>query len=171
LSIFVRRATVADAAELAAFGARVFAATFAKDNTADDMAMFLGANYSPERQAREIENPHTTTLLAIDGDTLVAFAQLIASKPPEIVSGDAAVEIARFYVDPAQHGRGIAQTLMDAVLDHARVAGRRTVWLGVWERNPRAIRFYGKYGFTDVGAQPFLLGRDLQTDRVMTRAL
>ena len=167
----MREATVADAADLAAFGARVFAATFAKDNRPEDMEMFLAQYYGVEQQTREMENPRTTTLLAIEGDALVGFAQLVASQPPSFVRGDAPIEIARFYVDPARHGRGIAQTLMDAVLARAREAGSGTIWLGVWERNPRAIRFYEKCGFADVGAQPFLLGRDLQTDRVMARAL
>jgi ribosomal protein S18 acetylase RimI-like enzyme len=77
----------------------------------------------------------------------------------------------RFYVDPIRHGHGIAQTLMDAVLTTARADAAHTIWLGVWERNPRAIAFYRKCGFEDVGSHPFLVGTDLQTDRVMTRAL
>ena len=41
------------------------------------------------------------------------------------------------------------------------------LWLGVWERNPRAQAFYRKSGFADVGSQVFLVGTDAQTDRVM----
>jgi hypothetical protein len=39
----------------------------------------------------------------------------------------------------------------------------------VWERNPRAIRFYGKYGFRPVGDQTFVLGTDPQRDLVLER--
>ena len=75
----------------------------------------------------------------------------------------------RFYVDRPLHGTGLARRLMDAVLEAARSRAKRTLWLGVWERNARAQAFYRKAGFMDVGAQTFRLGRDVQTDRVMTR--
>ena len=79
------------------------------------------------------------------------------------------VELARFYVRRVHHGRGVAQTLMDAVTAHARALGATQLWLGVWERNARAIAFYRKCGFVQCGTQPFLLGSDLQTDWVMRR--
>ena len=60
---------------------------------------------------------------------------------------------------------------MKGVLDTASSLGATRVWLGVWEKNARAIAFYAKCGFRDVGSQPFLLGSDLQTDRVMEALL
>ena len=60
---------------------------------------------------------------------------------------------------------------MSQVIDAARRDGAITLWLGVWERNPRAIAFYRKAGYVDVGAQVFVLGTDPQTDRIMTRPL
>jgi GNAT superfamily N-acetyltransferase len=77
-----------------------------------------------------------------------------------------AVELVRFYVDQAWHGQGIAHTLMQKVRDEA-ARMKKTMWLGVWERNLRAIRFYAKAGFVDVGSHMFQLGRDRQTDRIM----
>jgi ribosomal protein S18 acetylase RimI-like enzyme len=106
-----------------------------------------------------------------DDATLIAFAQLKRGEAPACVTGPDPIEVMRFYVAPTRHGQGIAQTLMDAVLTTARADGAHTIWLGVWERNPRAIAFYRKCGFEDAGSQPFLVGTDLQTDRVMTRAL
>jgi ribosomal protein S18 acetylase RimI-like enzyme len=87
------------------------------------------------------------------------------------VEGPAPLELKRLYVARAWHGRGVAQALMDAALDAARARGARTLWLGVWERNPRAVAFYGKYGFTRVGEHTFLLGADPQTDWVLARPL
>lgn len=170
MTISVRRATVADAADLAAFGARVFSDTFAKDNTPEDLAAFLATSYGPERQRQEIESG-TITLLAYSGETLVAFAQLIRGATDPCVTGEEPIQLARFYVDHSQHGTGVARELMEIVFDVARQTDAKTMWLGVWERNARAIRFYEKYGFIDVGSQPFLVGSDLQTDRVMQRAL
>ncbi|HEV7767664.1 MAG TPA: GNAT family N-acetyltransferase, partial [Thermoanaerobaculia bacterium] len=77
----------------------------------------------------------------------------------------------RFYVEHGHHGRGIAQSLMQAAEDAARALGGTALWLGVWEHNPRAIAFYLKCGFGDVGSHPFMVGRDLQTDRLMSRVI
>jgi len=60
---------------------------------------------------------------------------------------------------------------MAAAIEAARELGGATLWLGVWEHNPRAIAFYAKCGFHDRGSQPFLVGSDLQNDRVMVRDL
>jgi ribosomal protein S18 acetylase RimI-like enzyme len=81
------------------------------------------------------------------------------------------VELRRFYVDRSYQGRGVAQVLMRAAEDAARQLGGRTFWLGVWERNLRAIAFYAKCGFVDTGTQVFVLGSDVQTDRVMAKPL
>ena len=78
-------------------------------------------------------------------------------------------EIQRIYVDAPWHGRGIAQALMAAMLEHARIAGADRVWLGVWEHNPRARRFYEKSGFALAGDHAFVLGHEVQRDLVMSR--
>jgi diamine N-acetyltransferase len=151
----------ADAPALAAFGARTFEETFGAANRPEDMAAFLSRTYGEEIQRREIENPEIVTLLGEVDGVLAAFAQLKLGS---------SIEIARFYVDQRFHGKGIAQALMREVIDTSRALGAESIWLGVWERNERAIAFYSKCGFRDTGSHPFLLGSDLQTDRVMVRS-
>ena len=167
----IRLAQSGDAAALAAFAARTFQATFAAENTAKDMALYLAANYGPERQGAEIRDPGIVTLLAEDGRRLAGYSQLHESPAPDCVPGAAPIEIRRFYVDRNWQGRGVAQALMMASVETAMERGARTVWLAVWERNLRAQAFYRKCGFEDCGAKEFVLGRDRQTDRVMVRAL
>jgi ribosomal protein S18 acetylase RimI-like enzyme len=157
----VRRAGPDDAAALAALARETFVDAFGADNTAEDMAAYIAAEFGEAQQRREILDPNIVTLLIDD----VAYAQL--RRTPGAPHGQ--VELARFYVRRAHHGRGVAQALMSAVIDHARALGAAALWLGVWERNARAIAFYGKCGFERCGTQPFLLGRDLQTDLVMRR--
>lgn len=161
--MIVRRAVSADASALAELGARTFIDTFAAHNRADDMDAYVAKTYGEARQRREIEDPEIVTLLVEDRGALIAFAQLRGS-----TAGHGDVELARFYVDRDHHGRGVAAALMNAAIEAARELGGASLWLGVWERNARAIRFYEKCGFRDAGSQPFLLGSDLQTDRVMT---
>ena len=167
----LRRADRADAAALAEFAARIFAETFGPDNRPEDMAAHLAATFGVRQQTEDILDPDIVTLLMEDDGRLVAYTQVRRHVPPDCVTGEAPVEIGRFYVDRPWHGRGFAQRLMTAALDAVRELGGRTAWLAVWERNPRAIAFYEKCGFRDVGSQIFRLGADVQTDRVMEMAL
>jgi len=165
----IRRAVASDAVVVAELAARTFKDWFSADNRAEDMELHVARSYGEAQQRREIEDRDVVTLLAEADGRAIAFAQVRRGPAPACVEGEAPVEIARFYVDRSFHGQGIAQALMREALAAARDLGGVTVWLGVWERNPRAIAFYAKSGFRDVGAQPFLLGNDLQTDRVMVR--
>jgi diamine N-acetyltransferase len=171
VEIRLRRGSEGDAAILAEFAARTFGETFAAANRPEDMAAYLPQAYGVALQRRELLDPAIDTLLVeIDG-TLAAYAQLRWHDAPACVSGASPAEVWRFYVDARWHGRGIARRLMEAVHETASARGARTLWLGVWERNPRAISFYAGCGFRDVGAQDFYVGADRQTDRIMTVAV
>lgn len=166
-ALTIRRATPYDAKTLATLGARIFDQTFAAHNTPEDMRAYLDEAYSEAKCAEEIADPELITLLVEAGDEAVAYAQLHFGPAPPFVTGEAPAEIKRFYVDHAWHGKGISHALMNECLRIFRERGVQTIWLGVWERNWRAIAFYKKLGFRKVGAQPFLLGKDLQSDDVM----
>jgi ribosomal protein S18 acetylase RimI-like enzyme len=81
------------------------------------------------------------------------------------------LEIERIYVDSKFHGEGIGKSLLDKCIQLARLKNIKTVWLGVWEHNPNAIAFYKKYGFKKFDDHIFLLGRDPQTDWLMSKSV
>jgi ribosomal protein S18 acetylase RimI-like enzyme len=135
------------------------------------MAMFLESTFGLEHQAREIADASWVTLLVeIDG-ALAGYAQVKQGPPPPCVVGPSPIELYRFYVDTAWKGRGVAQRLMSEVRATAVELGGQTLWLGVWEHNPRAKAFYAKCGFSDVGSHDFALGTDTQTDRIFVASL
>ena len=180
MTIHVRRATVADASRLSRLGATTFRETFESTNTPEDMARYLAESFTTEKQAAEIADPAGIVLLAehrgTDGEgagdaELVGYAHLVAGSAPAAVRGPAPMELKRLYVARAWHGQGVAQALMDASIESARDRGAETLWLGVWEQNPRAVAFYAKYGFTRVGEHTFVLGADAQTDWLLARPL
>ena len=166
----IRRGVRGDAGALASFAAAAFADTFGPDNRPEDMAAYLAEAFGDARQDAELADPACIILLAEQGGELAGYAMLREGAAPACVGGDA-IEIARLYAGRRWIGAGVGSALMQRCLDDGTSRGHRRIWLGVWERNARAIAFYRRHGFTDVGSQPFLLGSDLQTDRIMTRTL
>lgn len=164
-----REAQLGDAGGLAALAERTFRDTFAAVNTAENMELHCRSTYSEALQAAEIANPQMATLLSETDGRLVGFAQLRWGSAPKCVSARAPGEIQRLYVCADWHGKGVAQDLMTACLAQLNRRGSDVVWLGVWERNARAISFYKKLGFTAVGTHVFPLGNDPQRDIVMLR--
>jgi diamine N-acetyltransferase len=169
--IIIRPGEPSDASTLAELAARTFQDTFAADNRPEDMAVHVSQAYGPLQQGRELADPNVATLLADTGNGLAGYAQLRRGPAPACVEGESPIELWRFYIDREWHGRGLAQKLMQRVDLDARRMGARTMWLGVWERNERAKAFYRKCGFVDVGSHTFMLGSDVQTDRVWTRPI
>jgi GNAT superfamily N-acetyltransferase len=135
------------------------------------MALHIAQAFGHAQQGRELADPEIVTLVVEIGSDLAGYAQLRRHRPPECVFGKEPIELWRFYVDKAWHGRGIAQALMERVDAEAARVGAHTLWLGVWERNDRALAYYRKSGFVDVGAHTFVVGADAQTDRVMVRPI
>ncbi len=169
--IVIRRAVEDDAALLSRMAHKTFLDTFAAQNRIEDIEKHAAKAYSPDMQLSELRDESKVYLIAeVDGEA-AGFAMVGEPESESCRAFPAPVELFRFYVDRNWHGAGVAQEMMQVVEDLARSMGGRTLCLGVWEHNARAIRFYGKMGFRDTGSQPYLLGDDLQTDRVMVRGI
>jgi diamine N-acetyltransferase len=167
----VRRATAADNVLLAELGAETFADSFAAVNTPEDMREYLAASFSPAKQARELEELSSSFLILERDGTTVGYARLSLGPAPAPVAARTPMEIVRFYSRREWIGKGVGPALMQECLSAAASSGCDVVWLSVWERNPRAIAFYRKWGFEQVGRQKFRLGSDVQDDLVMARAM
>ncbi len=165
--ISIRAATERDASALAKLAEETFRAAFAEVNTAANMQRYCETSYAEHLQLAEIRDPRLETWLVEDGGGLVAYAQLRRGGAPAAVGAQRPIEIQRFYVRADVHGQGVAPALMEHVLGRAVAGGADVVWLGVWERNPRAIAFYRKWRFEAVGEHVFMLGDDPQRDVLM----
>jgi ribosomal protein S18 acetylase RimI-like enzyme len=165
----LRRASPADAAALAALAERTFRATYGAKNLPENVERHCATHFGPAIQRAELEDAARETWVADAGDRLAGYAQLKLGGPPVAVAAARPIEILRFYLDVDQHGRGLAYRMMDHVLARAAALGRDLVWLGVWEKNPRAIAFYERVGFRAIGEQVFVVGDDAQRDLVLCR--
>jgi diamine N-acetyltransferase len=168
-AIQIRRARDGDALALSVLAENTFRDAFAQSNTAANMLLHCKASYGRALQLAEIRDSRGETWLAEAGNKLVAYVQLQLDAAAPAISGERPVEIQRFYVEASHHGTGLAHQLMAHVVSRAQAAGSAALWLGVWERNLRALAFYRKWQFDVVGEHIFMLGDDPQHDLVMCR--
>lgn len=167
--LLIRPATEANATLLAEMGARTFRDSYARLNRPQDIEDYVAANFSLAQLEKELRDPAATFLLVTKAGIAVGYLKLRDGGKPDSVTGPAPVELERIYVERGTIGKGYGSALMAACLEAAGRAGFETVWLGVWEKNQRAIHFYERWGFLVVGTQTFILGKAVQSDYVMAR--
>ena len=169
----IRHATPDDAKLLTDLSYTTFWDAFAHHpkNAPDDLNHYMRQAFNQEQIAAELAEEENIFLIAEVEGKPAGYAKLIVSSREEGISAERPIELSRLYSHQEYLGKGVGQNLMDASLELARKRGHDVMWLGVWEYNPRAQRFYEKNGFRVVGEHTFQLGSDPQTDRLMQREL
>ena len=164
----LKTATYADLAALETLGKRTFRETFEESNNEGDLERYLSESFHPEKLRSQLNEPNSHFVLAWDGDEPVGYLKVNTDSAQTELSDDAtSLEIERIYVLQAYHGQKVGALLLKRAFELAREKKKSYLWLGVWEKNPRAIRFYEKNGFVAFGEHVFALGEDRQVDVMM----
>lgn len=171
MEISIRLATSKDAERIADLSRKTFQETFAADNTKENMQKFLNEQFTRSKLITEVGEPENIFLLAYHDDDLAGYLKLKDGEPPEALKGQPAIEISRLYVLREKNGYGVGSQLINNALEIAVELDKKIVWLGVWERNQKAINFYKKNGFEQFGDTTFMLGDDAQRDLLMKKEL
>lgn len=148
-----------------------FYETFAEANTEADMKKYLEENFSDEKVMAELRNPDSVFCIAWEAETPVGYLKVNAGPAQTEMQDESGLEIERIYVKSAYHGKKVGQLLYEKALEIALFQGKKYLWLGVWEENPKAIRFYEKNGFVAFDKHIFRFGEDEQTDIMMKKEL
>jgi len=173
MNIRLRRITLRDAAVLATMAQATFYDTFHGTCTEADMQSFLNTYFNLDQTRKELSDPDDLFYFAeVDGVPAGYIRMMEDYRSFEMMEKWKALELKRIYVSKEFQGRKVAQALMDFVLTYAAEHHYEVVWLGVWELNHRALKFYGKYGFEDSGyTHPFPIGQTPQTDKWLWKFL
>ena len=169
MSFFIRTATREDAQMIAEVSHQTFYDSFIADNRPEDMEKFLTQQFTKGKLMLEVGSSDCIFLLAYQGEELAGYVKLRDARVPKSVGSIRALEIARLYAVKEWIGKGVGKALMQVSIDQAQAMGKDTVWLGVWEKNQRAIDFYTRWGFEKFDETDFLLGDDVQRDWLMKR--
>lgn len=169
----IRRGASEDAETLAPLAVKIFNDTFAANplNKPEDMRAYITEFMSVAAFARELADKDSVFFIAEIGGEMLGYAKLREHATEDCIADANPIELCRLYVVREFHGKGIAEKLMNECFAEATRKNFQTMWLGVWEFNFRAQKFYEKIGFARVGKHIFQLGSDAQTDLVMERKL
>jgi ribosomal protein S18 acetylase RimI-like enzyme len=170
-TIAIRPATRADIPALSTLGAQTFRETYRDISDPADVEDYAATHFTHERIEGWLATPRSVTLIAHAADAPVGYAHVLRDAVPACVADREAVKLSRIYLLAVAHGRGHGKALLNAALEAARGLDGRSVWLGVYDRNVKAIAFYEAHGFALVGTHEFEFGGETWHDPVMVRAL
>lgn len=169
--LMITKAGIADAAKLTELSVTTFVETFAADNRKEDMDRYIEEAMSIAKITEELLDRDSTFFIARYHDEVVGYAKVGSGQKTEAKGLAAPIELERIYVLKQYAGMKLGAALMELCVAYATAHGHKTMWLGVWEHNHRAVKFYKQWGFEFFGSHPFRLGNDIQTDQLMKKAL
>ena len=146
---------------------QTFTETFADTNSEEDMSLYLSESLSIERLKYELEQDGTTFFFAYDDIELIGYLKINSGNAQTELKDNDALEIERIYIIKAFQGKKAGQLLFEKAMSIAQESKAKYIWLGVWEQNHQAIKFYKKNGFIEFDKHVFHLGNDIQTDIMM----
>lgn len=141
--------------------------SFRADNSAENMKEYLDSSFGKSKLAKELKNKDSEFYFAYSGDSIIGYFKINSGQAQTDIRDKSAIELERFYVHKEFQGINLGQKLIDKAIEIAKSKDAEYIWLGVWEKNIRAIRFYKKNGFVKFGEHAFMMGKDKQTDHLM----
>ena len=146
---------------------KTFYESFSEANTEENMKQYMDNFFSDEKLTAELLDPGAAFYFARLNDDIVGYLKINSGKAQTELKDNNGLEIERIYVKGSFQGKNIGQLLFDKALEVARERHADYLWLGVWEKNPGAIKFYERNGLVKFASHLFTLGDDVQTDIMM----
>ncbi len=171
VTLSIKKATLQDAQSVLKIGRATFIETFGPVNKKADMEQYLSESFTLEKIKHELADQHSKFFLAWLDQEIIGYIKLRSGDNPDQPKNTRAIELERIYVLHKYLGNKFGAELMTFSITFAQRAGYDTIWLGVWEHNERARKFYEQWGFVYYGSHQFVLGKDIQTDVLMKKSL
>ena len=171
MNLTLRQCTMEDADTLRDLSIVTYYETFAHKNTAENMEAYLRTAYDIRKLRSELADGNSAFYFLYADEVLAGYMKLNEAPSQSDINDPASLEVQRIYVSGKFQGMGLGRYLLTTALQTARDRKKQYVWLGAWEHNEKALRFYDKMGFRPVGSHPFYMGNDRQTDYIMRKDL
>ena len=171
LNFELKRATVLDVEKLQHIGRETFYETFHEQNDEQTMQQYLQQAFAPEKLLAEIKNPQSIIKLLYVDQELAGYLKVNEGTAQTEANADDTLEIERIYILNAFQKQGLGKILMNEAILIAQQLHKSSIWLGVWEKNSKAIAFYERQGFVKTTTHTFIMGNEEQLDYIMVKKL
>ena len=171
MTITITQATIKDILELQRLGKQTFIETFSEHNSKDDMDQYLESSFNIETLKNQLENSNSTFYFAQENQNKIGYLKINLGPAQTELKDPYSLEIERIYVLKSYFGKKVGQLLYEKAASIAKELKLKYIWLGVWEKNERALQFYKKNGFVEFDQHQFVLGEDVQNDILMKLTL
>jgi ribosomal protein S18 acetylase RimI-like enzyme len=167
MNLLIRQAEISDTNIICALGVTTFYEAYFEQDESSDLASYVLESFSQAQIEEEINNTDSTFFIAELNGKAVGYAKLRENSTVDCLKNENAVELDRIYILERAKGKGVGGKLLNRCFETARAKGYETIWLGVWERNTTALKFYEKIGFLKVGELQFPYGETVGTNYVL----
>jgi ribosomal protein S18 acetylase RimI-like enzyme len=166
-AITIKKISLNELAQLQEIGRTTFLHTFSTTDSEENMKIYLQSAFSAEKLTVELENSESEFYFATLDEHVIGYLKINVGLAQTEIQNQNGLEIERIYVTGEFHGKKVGQLLFEKALSIAKQKKVDFIWLGVWEENHRAIRFYTKNGFIAFDSHIFQMGNEEQTDILM----
>ncbi|PAE13875.1 GNAT family N-acetyltransferase [Niallia circulans] len=171
METYIEKCTIADIHKLQDISLETFDETFRNQNSPENMKDYLEKAFNLEQLKKELSNLSSQFYFVYLDKELAGYLKINRMDAQSEQMGEDSLEIERIYIKRKFQKHGLGQVLMNKAIDIAKKESKKKIWLGVWEKNKKAIRFYQKFGFVQTGAHSFYMGNEEQSDYIMIKIL
>ncbi|MFJ7746408.1 GNAT family N-acetyltransferase [Peribacillus sp. NPDC097295] len=171
MTIHIRKCTLEDLPILQEIGCETFNETFKDQNSPENMKVYLDRAFNANQLETELSNSESAFFFIYVHAEVAGYLKVNVNEAQTEKEGNDSLEIERIYIRKEFQGQGLGHHLINKALELAKEQNKQKIWLGVWEKNEGAIKFYERMGFTQSGTHSFYMGDEKQTDLVMTKML
>ncbi|MDQ3220808.1 MAG: GNAT family N-acetyltransferase [Acidobacteriota bacterium] len=169
--ITIREANASDAVLISILAATTFYEAYFEQDESTNLAGYISQSFGLNKIQSELADPAISFALIFLSEKAVGYAKLEKDSTLGCIKGHNTIELKRIYVLERVYGKGVGSKLLEYCLSLAKDRGFESLWLQVWEQNPRAQRFYEKYGFEEVGTVNVPYGDVMGTNLVLEKSL
>jgi diamine N-acetyltransferase len=167
MSLSFRTCNMDDLDQLIEISKSTYYEAFASKNTKEIMDQYLHDAFNRNQLKSELENNDSIFYFVYFLNELIGYFKINKGNAQEEKFDESTIELARLYVIKEYRNKKFGEKILKKAIELAKQTEVEFMWLGVWDRNPEAQRFYERFGFRKFGQHPFYMGIEKQTDFLM----
>ncbi|MGE7998040.1 GNAT family N-acetyltransferase [Lysinibacillus sp. NPDC093190] len=171
MTVKLAKCSIGDLIKLQEVSIETFNDTFKDQNSPENMKTYLEKAFNTIRLEKELSNPNSEFYFIYYDEETAGYLKVNVNEAQSEQMVDESLEIERIYIRNKYQGKGLGKHLINKAMEIAVAQNKKSIWLGVWEKNDNAIGFYKKIGFIQTGAHSFYMGDEEQIDIIMTKTL